>query len=90
MLIENLSWNEPEKVPQELEDKLKELISESNTDEENAGAHAALSFIVLERLSSMMKDELEDNKRALAIFKAFEDITKRTLSTLLNTLPEGD
>ncbi len=92
MITENISWNEPEKIPQELEEQIKNLTSESviDTEEKAAATRAAVSFIVLQHLSKMLKAELEGNERGRKIFKAFEDIAARNLSTLVNTLPETD
>ncbi len=91
MIIEDLSWDQPEKIPQELEDRIENLTSEPviDTEEKAAATRAAVSFLVLERLSKMLKDELEGNMRGQTIFKAFEDIAARNLGALVNTLSDG-
>jgi len=91
MITENLSWDEPEKIPQEVEEQVQTLISKPNVDtkEKAAATRATVSFLVLDRLSSMVKDELEGNEKGQKVFDAFEKVAAGTMSALVNTLSEG-
>ncbi len=91
MITENLSWDEPEKIPQEVEEQVQSLISKPTIDtkEKAAATRATVSFLVLERLSSMVKDELEGNEEGQKVFDAFEKVAAGTMSALVNTLSEG-